>query len=110
MCILHLINVQAGGTHKGRLSTGVILGISGALLVFLVVTGVLGLLLWRRRQHGLSPGSIELLVPRLVEGFPTLEHQDITLCKHEDGTDWLLGAGSYGQVEALIIVKSDIVS
>lgn len=24
--------------------------------------------------------------------------EDITICKREDGSDWLLGAGSFGQV------------
>ena len=27
-----------------------------------------------------------------------IDHKDIEIAKHEDGSDWLLGAGSYGKV------------
>ena len=26
-----------------------------------------------------------------------IDHKDIEIAKHEDGTEWLLGAGSYGK-------------
>ena len=26
-----------------------------------------------------------------------IDHKDIEIAKHEDGSDWLLGAGSYGK-------------
>ena len=34
--------------------------------------------------------------------------EEIEICKHDDGTDWLLGTGSYGQVGPQLIDRQHL--
>lgn len=95
-CLFYL-SCHTGTEQGGGHSIGLILGIV-ALAIVLGKTSMFGVYMWRRRQKSWHRCSTIQRGPPSDGGFPSLNREDVEICQYSDGGDWMLGAGSYGQV------------
>lgn len=85
------------GAAEG-VSAGVRIGIILACVGFVCIVSVVTAMMWGARIRWSNKKPPKKAPPGQGH-FPTLNVEDIEICQNpETGSDWLLGAGSYGNV------------